>query len=93
MREKQLLSWEKAIAKVSLEPAQKIGLERRGRIAEGWYADILALDPKRIKDRATFEMPYQYAEGIDYVWVNGHMALRKEKTTKGRHGKVLRKAI
>lgn len=93
VRAKNLLSWEEAIAKASLEPAQKIGLSKRGCIAEGWYADMLVFDPVRIQDRATFEMPYQYAQGIDFVWVNGQAALRNGKTTKERHGKVLRKGI
>lgn len=89
--DKKLLSWEEAIYKITALPAEKIGLEKRGKIMKSYYADIVIFDPKAIRDLATFKDPFQYAEGVEYVIVNGGFALKKGKFQKNRHGKVLRK--
>ncbi|MBI1888396.1 MAG: amidohydrolase family protein [Candidatus Spechtbacteria bacterium] len=89
VRESRLVSWETAVRKISSYPAETIGMSKRGRIAKGYMADIVIFDPKKIVDRANFQDPFQYAEGIEYVIVNGGIALRKGKFQKARYGRVL----
>ncbi len=69
--------------------AAKLGLDDRGRLAEGLAADICVFDPAAITDRATFEQPQQYADGIAYVIVNGVIELAGEEHRDRRPGKVL----
>jgi len=89
--ERKLLSWEEAIHKITLMPAEKIGFEKRGKIEKGWFADIAIFDPQKIQDLANFKNPFQYSHGIEYVIVNGGFALKRGKFQKERSGKVLRK--
>ena len=91
IRERNMMSWEDAIHKITLMPAQKIGLKKRGKIEKGCFADIVIFNPQTISDLATFEDPFQYSQGLDYVIVNGGLAIRRGKFQKGRHGRVLRK--
>lgn len=78
VNEEQLLPLEEAIHKMSGLPAATLGLDnenhvepRRGLIRERFAADLLIFDPENVVDRATFENPHQYAEGFDWVFVNG----------------------
>ncbi|SPA56955.1 N-acyl-D-amino-acid deacylase family protein [Cupriavidus taiwanensis] len=71
VREEQLLTLEAAIHKMSGLAAQQYGLQDRGRIAPGAFADLVLFDAQRVQDRATFEDPLQLSTGIDGVWVNG----------------------
>jgi len=92
IKQKNILSLPKAISKMTGLPAKKIGLPKRGRIAEGYAADIVVLDWDKIDDEATIRMPYRYPSGIDYVIVNGEVAVEKGKLTRNvRSGKILRK--
>lgn len=91
VREEKLISWEKAIYKMTGGPAEKIGLKNRGVLKKGNFADITIFNPKTVIDRATFENPFQYPEGIEYVIVNGKIAVDKGKYTGEMAGKVLRK--
>ena len=59
---------------------------------EGAYADLVVFDPQEIADRATFAAPYQYPLGINYVFVNGTLAVNGSKYNRSLTGKVLRKA-
>lgn len=88
---KNILSWEDAIYKITSMPAEKIGLKNRGKIKKGYFADIVIFDPQSIRDRATFKDPFQYSEGLNYVIVNGGLALRRGKLQKKRWGRVLKK--
>ena len=81
-----------AIYKITQLPADRIGLSDRGRIAEGAIADIAILDPDAVVDKATFEDPHQYAEGMHYVLVNGEFVLLDKEMTGARPGRVLRSA-
>ena len=90
VRERKLLSLEQAIHKMTQMPADRLGLSERGRIKEGAFADIVIFDPKTIIDKATFEEPHQYPEGIPYVMVNGTLAVDQNQFTKSRAGSVLR---
>jgi N-acyl-D-amino-acid deacylase len=93
VREKKLLTLEEAVRKMTSLPAERFGLPRRGRIAEGFFADVAVFDPSRVTDRATFEEPHRYAEGFELVMVNGEIVLERGKRTEELPGMVLRKSV
>jgi len=70
--------------------AQKVGLRERGELREGYFADITIFDPKTVMDRATFEIPNQYPDGIRYVIINGQISVDGGKRTPTLSGRVLR---
>ena len=65
-----------AIHKMSAQTAARMRLPDRGRIASGYAADVVVFDPSTVRDRATFEDPFRYADGVSAVLVNGGVALR-----------------
>ena len=91
VRDQQIISLTEAIYKMTYFPAQTLGLNDRGSIEEGKKADITIFDPNTIIDKATFEEPHQYSEGIYYVIVNGQLAIDDQKFQNIKAGKVLRK--
>ena len=86
-----MLPLEEAVRKMTSFPAQKLGLFDRGILKEGMWADITVFDPDNVRDKATFLEPKQYAEGIEYVVVNGEIVVRNGKYTGSLPGKLLRK--
>jgi N-acyl-D-amino-acid deacylase len=86
-----VLTLESAIRKMTSLPADRFGLEGRGRITEGAWADLVLFDPARITDRATFDQPHALPEGIEAVLVEGTVAWRRGADTIGRAGRVLRR--
>ena len=90
VRDEHLLSLEEAIHKMAGAPAARVGLRDRGFVRQGMFADITIFDPRRVIDRATFEMPNQYPEGIEYVLVNGQISVDKGQRTAALAGHVLR---
>ena len=87
----KLLSWEDAIAKMTLLPASRIGLDTtRGALRKGYFADMVVLRPDMLEDHATYKDPYQYSSGIEHVFVNGHLAFTKGAPTGDLGGKILR---
>jgi len=87
---KKIISWEEAIRKMTSLPAEKFGVEKRGKLQEKYFADITILNKDEIKDLATKENPYQYSKGIDFVLVNGKIILSEGKYSGARNGSVLR---
>ena len=77
VRQEHVLSLMDAIRKLSFEPAQRLKLPNKGRIAVGADADMTIFDPERVIDRATFENPAQYSSGIPYVLVNGTLVVKE----------------
>ncbi len=71
VREEHVLSLMDALRKMSFLPAQRLNLSTKGRLQVGADADIVIFDPQHVTDRASFENPAQYSEGIPYVMVNG----------------------
>lgn len=90
VREKQILSLEEAVHKMTMMPADRLGLKDRGRIAENTFADITVFDPKTVIDKSTFQEPHQYPDGIPYVLVNGKVVVEKGDYNDVRSGIVLR---
>ncbi len=90
VREMKTLELPEAIHKMTVMNAEKISLPDRGLIKEGYWADVTVFDPGTVVDKATFEKPQQYPEGIPYVIVNGEVVLDNYEHTGSRSGKVLR---
>ncbi len=89
VRERGVITLEDAIRKMTSMSAQRLSLHDRGLITEGFIADIAIFDPDEIIDRATFEDPHQYAEGMKHVLVNGEFAVRDGAVTGARPGRIL----
>ncbi|MHB8883436.1 MAG: N-acyl-D-amino-acid deacylase family protein [Thermodesulfovibrionales bacterium] len=90
VRDEGLLTLTGAVHKATMQTADLFGLKGRGQVREGYYADLVIFDPEKISDRATFENPFQQAEGIEHVFVNGVAALSEGRLTGRLAGKVLR---
>lgn len=89
-REEKLLSLEEAIRKMTSLPASNLGLKKRGMLKVGNFADVVVFDPATINDKATFEEPHQYAEGVRHVWVNGVQVLLDGEHTGAKPGRCVR---
>lgn len=83
VREEQALSLMDALRKMSLMPAQRLKLPNKGRLRVGADADITIFDPDRVNDRASFDNPAQYSDGIPYVIVNGVFVVRNGELQSG----------
>ena len=90
VRELDLLTLEDAIRKATSLPAQILGIKDRGLLREGFYADIVVFDPATIIDKATYDKPHQFSEGIAYVFVNGEAVLDEGTITDARSGMIVR---
>jgi N-acyl-D-amino-acid deacylase len=90
VRERKALTLAQAVHKMTAQPAGRLRLADRGRIAPGLAADLVAFDPATVADRATFAEPYQYPTGIAAVVVNGVTTLRDGARGARRGGRALR---
>lgn len=90
VRDKKILSWGEAIKKITSRPADKLGLKSRGKLAEGHFADIVVLDPHDVGSKASYQNPYIQSDGVDWVLVNGKIAVQAGEVTRLAAGKVLR---
>ena len=90
MRDEKLISLEEAIRKLAALPAENLGIDRRRRLEEGFFADVVVFDPETIQDHATFVDPHQYATGMVHVFVNGEQVLRDGEHTGATPGRVVR---
>jgi len=92
VREQHALTLMDALRKMTVMPADRMGNRSKGRIAVGADADITVFDPARVIDRATFENPAQYSEGIAYVLVNGTLVVKGGELVEGAlPGRTVRK--
>ena len=91
VREQKLLPLEDAIRKMTSLNAAKIGLRDRGILREGNFADLAVFSEQRVIDRSLYEDPFHYPEGIEYVLVNGEVALENGAPTRARAGRALRR--
>jgi dihydroorotase/N-acyl-D-amino-acid deacylase len=90
-RELGVLTLEQAVRKMTAMPAARIGLRERGQIRQGWHADLVVFDPETVIDRATFAEPHQYPVGIEWVVVNGALAVDGGEFRDARAGRVLKR--
>ncbi|MHB1414017.1 MAG: N-acyl-D-amino-acid deacylase family protein [Chloroflexota bacterium] len=91
-REDGVLLLAQAVAKMTGVPARRLGLKDRGVLREGACADVVVFDPETVRDRATYTEPRQFPLGIEYVVVNGQIAVDGGEQTAARAGRVLRRA-
>jgi len=90
VRDEQVIPLEEAIRKLSGQPAANLGLDRRGTLAPGHFADVVVFDPATIQDHATYAEPHQLAEGVRHVFVNGVLTVSDGKHTGALGGRVVR---
>lgn len=90
VRDEHQLTLEQAVHKMTGMPAKRVGLKDRGVLRTGAFADITIFNPKKVIDRATFEMPNQHPEGIPFVIVNGKISVDEGKRTAALAGRPLR---
>src|SRR6266567_5390542 len=89
VRDEKVLPMSDAIHRLSGQPATNLGLDHRGFLKEGMFADVVVFDPATIADRATFEKPHQYAVGVKHVFVNGVQVLKNGEHTGAKPGRAL----
>ena len=91
VRDEGLLGLEEAIAKMTSMPAARLGLRDRGRLVDGFVADVVVFDPARVRALATYDEPRQFSEGIEHVFVAGVAVLANGKHTGALPGRALRR--
>jgi N-acyl-D-amino-acid deacylase len=90
VRERNLLSLNEALRKMTIMPAERFGLKAKGRLSVGADADITIFDPRRIADKATYQQPDTAPEGIEYVLIGGEPAVFKGESLRVNLGKPIR---
>jgi N-acyl-D-amino-acid deacylase len=93
VRERKLLGLEEAIRRMTSLSADTFHLRDRGRIVPGAWADLVVFDPLTVNDRATFEQPNRFPEGIERVFVNGKLVSENGRVLEDRPGRVLRRGV
>jgi N-acyl-D-amino-acid deacylase len=88
-RDEKAAPLEDVIRRMTSFPASNLKLHRRGSLAPGFFADVVAFDPKTIQDHATYEHPQRYATGVRDVFVNGAQVLKDGEHTGARPGQVV----
>jgi N-acyl-D-amino-acid deacylase len=91
VRQQKLLTLEAAVHKMTGLSAERFGLDRRGRIAPGFHADLVTFDADKVLDRATYQDPHAPPDGVKAVYVNGEAACEDGRMTGLRAGHVLRR--
>jgi N-acyl-D-amino-acid deacylase len=90
VREDSVITLEFAIRKMTSLAAQRVGIEDRGLLKPGMFADITVFDPVTIIDRSTYENPAQISMGVNYVFVNGVPVVDGGQVTNALPGRALR---
>jgi N-acyl-D-amino-acid deacylase len=90
VRDEEVIPLEEAVRKLTALPADNLRIDRRGRLEEGFLADVVVFDPETIQDHATFLEPHQYATGMVHVFVNGVQVLSDGEHTGATPGRVVR---
>ena len=90
VREEKLISMEEAIHKLSFLPASNLKIKKRGSLKIGNFADVVIFDAHKIIDKATFENPHQFAEGMVHVFVNGEQVIHNGGHTNAKPGRFVK---
>ena len=91
VREKKLLTMEDAVRKITSKPADLLGIKDRGRIQDGYFADLVVFDPETVSDTSTFTNLQSAPTGIDAVIVNGTVALQNGHVVCKHAGRLIKK--
>src|SRR5437899_10246490 len=89
VRDEKAIALPEAIRRLSALPATNLGLDHRGFLKEGMFADVVVFAPAAIADHATFEKPQQYATGVKHVFVNGTQVIKDGEHTGAKPGRAL----
>lgn len=92
VRDRNVISVEEAVRKMSSAVATRLGIRDRGQLAEGFLADVVVFDPATVKDNATFTQPHQVSSGVRHVFVNGTHVWHDGKHTGAKPGRIIRGA-
>jgi N-acyl-D-amino-acid deacylase len=92
VRDEKLLTVEEAVRKMTSLPASNLGIDRRGLLKAGYFADVAVFDPATIQDHATFEKPRQLATGVSEVFVNGAEVIHNGEHTGAKPGRVVKRS-
>lgn len=86
---RNVISVEDAVRSATSLPAQFLGLKDRGLLRTGYKADITIMDLNKIQDKATFENPHQYPQGIPHVMINGTWIVKNSELTDNLPGRII----
>lgn len=90
VRDQQVIAIEDAVRKMTWATARRLGIQERGLLAPGFFADVVVFDPNTIGDRATFERPHQVSVGVLRTYVNGRLVWRNGQHTGAKPGRAVR---
>ncbi len=91
VRDLRIMSLEDAIKKMTMLPALKMNIEKRGELKVGYYADIVIFDKEKIIDLADYDNPHQYSKGICNVFINGKLVVSGCEHTGNLPGRILKR--
>jgi N-acyl-D-amino-acid deacylase len=89
VRDEKVITLTEAVRRLTSLPAANLGLDHRGLLQPGMFADVVIFDPRTIADRATFANPHQYSVGVRDVFVNGQQVLKNGEHTGAKPGRAL----
>jgi N-acyl-D-amino-acid deacylase len=89
-REEKIITLQEAVRKLTKMAASHLHISNRAELKPGYFADIIVFDPAAVKDKASYEKPHQYAEGMIHVWVNGIQVLKNGEHTSAKPGKFVK---
>jgi N-acyl-D-amino-acid deacylase len=92
VRERATVSLEEMIRKLTSLPASRFGLNGRGKVSEGYFADVVVFDPATVASESTFAHPAVYPTGIPHVLVNGQLVVENGRHTGAMPGQVIRRS-
>ncbi|MDD5032614.1 MAG: amidohydrolase family protein [Candidatus Pacebacteria bacterium] len=90
VKEEGILTWESAVRKMTSLPAETLGIKDRGVLRKGYWADVVVIDPQKIKGESDYNNPFKYADGTQYVFVNGSLVLAENKLAENYGGTILK---
>ena len=92
VRNEKIMSLENVVQKMTLLAAEHVGINNRGMIAPGFYADLVLFDSATVKDNASIQNPTALSDGILKVWVNGKIVFQNKQSTHQYPGVFVKRA-